>query len=57
MTSASVVRQTTGGFEFVNAGDSTILVEYENGELEVITEEVDHDEEALKLWAQLVQEK
>lgn len=57
MTSASVVRQVTGGLEYVNAGDSTIVVEYENGKLEIISEEVDHDEDALRLWAELVQEK
>ena len=36
--------------------DSTIIVQYADGSIQVITEQVDHDEHALRLWFELVQE-
>ncbi len=56
VTSASLVRKTPHGIEYANVADSTIVVEFADGSIQVITEQVDHDEKALKLWSELVQE-
>lgn len=56
MTSASLVRKTPHGIEYANVTDSTILVEFADGSIQVISEQVDHDEQALRLWSELVQE-
>ena len=56
MTSASLVRKTPHGIEYASVADSTIIVQYADGSIQVISEQVDHDEQALRLWSELVQE-
>ncbi|MFO8085968.1 MAG: protein phosphatase 2C domain-containing protein [Desulfobacterales bacterium] len=49
-TSAAVVRINEGGIEWVQAGDSYIIVIYKDNTYKVFTEKDDHDYETLTQW-------
>ncbi len=49
-TSAAVVRLLDDSFEWVQIGDCLVLVIYENGAFELITDNFEHDLETLRMW-------
>lgn len=54
-TSAAVVRLLDDCFEWVQIGDSLILVIYDGGEYELLMDNFDHDLETLKHWKKVSQ--
>ena len=52
-TSAAVVRLNEDYFEWVQIGDSLIMVIYDDGRHELLVDDFDHDLETLKLWQTL----
>lgn len=49
-TSAAVGRVENGRFDWVQSGDSLILVIYEDGSHALLIQDYDHDLETLKMW-------
>ena len=49
-TSAAVVRLLEDSFEWVQIGDCLVLVIYDDGGFELLTDDFDHDLETLNLW-------
>lgn len=56
-TTASVVRVNNNEFEWLQIGDSVILVIDKNGSFRLLTEYYDHDREILTRWKELAQQK
>lgn len=49
-TGAAVVRVDTETFEWIQIGDCLVLVFYDDGRYDVLTDNFDHDFETLQLW-------
>ena len=56
-TSAAVVRVTETGLEWVQTGDSVILLIYRDGSHKVLADPEDHDYETLTMWKDLVEDR
>lgn len=56
-TSAAVIKINKNTFNWIQIGDSLILVVYKNGKRELITKYFDHDKNLLILWKKLADKK
>jgi hypothetical protein len=52
-TSAAVIKINKNAFEWVQIGDSLILVIYEDNTYKLLVEDYDHDKEIMLLWKEL----
>lgn len=56
-TMVAVVRIKNNSFEWVQLGDSLILVIYKDNSFKLLVEDYDHDKEVLSVWKELANQK
>jgi len=56
-TTAAVVRVREGAFDWLQIGDSLILVIHKDDSFELLVNDYDHDREVMVLWKELAQQK
>src|SRR3989338_1413265 len=56
-TTAAVVRVREGAFDWLQIGDSLILVIHKDDSFELLVKDYDHDREVMVLWKELAQQK
>lgn len=56
-TTAAAIRLRKDAFDWLQIGDSLILVINEDGSFKLLVEDYDHDQEVLSIWKQLAQQK
>lgn len=56
-TAIAVVRINKNNFDWVQIGDSLILVIYRNGKHRLVSKHLDHDEKLLTIWKKLANKK
>ncbi len=56
-TTAAVIRLNKDAFEWLQIGDSLIIVIYDDDTFELLIKDYDHDEPIMKIWRRLADEK